>query len=310
MKKIAIIAIVALAFICFFFLKWEKKHEAENTNLEASEMGVGALGRIEPRSKVLNLYDDSGPDGARVEILHVKEGDEVKSGDILVTFSSNGRKKAALELAKIKLEDLKEKIKLQQISYEISEREYNRYSALLQSKSVSVDAKDKAYAAFNDAASKLSSLKSEFSAAEIELTIAEDELKRTYISAPIDGTILKIHSYPGEKISSEGIMEIADLKHFDVVAEVYERDISKVKKGQKAEIFIDGIEDRFEGVVDQLSFQVYKNDINKTDPLANRDNRVVEVRISILENQNLEIVRHMIYRQVQVRILLDNILSN
>jgi HlyD family secretion protein len=303
MKKITIISLISLTLVSLYFFVSEKKPQNEHDNHEVVDMGVGALGRIEPRSKVLNLYDDAGPEGARVEVLHVKEGDEVKSGDILVTFSSNGRKKAALELAKIKLDDLKDKIRLQQISYEIAEKEYNRYLELLKSKSVSVDAKDKAYGAFNDAASKLGSLKSEFAAAEIEVTISEDELKRTYISAPIDGTILKIHSYLGEKISSEGIMEIADLKHFDVVAEVYERDISKVKTGQKAEIFIDGIEDKFEGIVDQLSFQVYKNDINKTDPLANRDNRIVEVRISIIENQNLELIKHMIYRQVQLRIL-------
>ena len=98
-------------------------------------------------------------------------------------------------------------------------------------------------------------------------------------------------------------MEIADLKHFNVVAEVYERDISRVKPGQKAEIFIDGIDSNFEGEVSQISFQVYKNDVNKTDPLANRDNRVVEVEVSIMENQNLELIKHMIYRQVQLRIL-------
>jgi HlyD family secretion protein len=304
MKKISIIsvAIISLAVFYYFYPQKIQNHHANKVKSE-NNIAVGALGRIEPRSKVLNLFDDSGPDGARVETLNVKEGDEVKSGDILVIFSSNKRKQASLDLAQVKVENLKEKIRLQQIAYALAEKEYYRYNALLQSKSVSVDAKDKAYAAFNDAQSKLTSFKSDLSSAEIEVIIAEDEVKRTYISSPIDGTILKIHSHIGEKISSDGIMEIADLKHFNVVAEVYERDISRVKMGQKAEIFVDGIENNFEGEVSQISFQVYKNDVNKTDPLANRDNRVVEVEISIMENQNLELIKHMIYRQVQLRIL-------
>jgi HlyD family secretion protein len=306
MKKVSIISVVIISLVVLYYLYPQKiqNHHANKVESE-NNIAVGALGRIEPRSKVLNLFDDSGPDGARVEVLNVKEGDEVKSGDILVIFSSNKRKQASLDLAKIKVENLKEKIRLQQISYALAEKEYYRYNALLQSKSVSVDAKDKAYAAFNDAQSKLTSFKSELSSAEIEVIIAEDEVKRTYIAAPIDGTILKIHSHIGEKISSDGIMEIADLKHFNVVAEVYERDISRVKMGQKAEIFVDGIENNFEGEVSQISFQVYKNDVNKTDPLANRDNRVVEVEVSIVENQNLELIKHMIYRQVQLRILAN-----
>ena len=304
MKRISLISIIVIALIGLYWLFFTKSQNQDHVSSENFEnLGVGALGRIDPRSKVLNLSDDSGPDGARVEILYVQEGDEVKAGDVLVTFSSNKRKQASLDLAKVRLGDLKEKLRLQQIAYELSEKEYNRYKALLQSKSVSVDARDKAYLLFNDAILKLTSLKSELSAAQIELIIAENEVKRTYILAPIDGTILKIHSHIGEKISADGIIEIADLRHFDVVAEVYERDISKVKKGQKAEIFIDGIKDKFYGEVAQVSFQVYKNDINKTDPLANRDNRVVEVRIAIDEDQNLELVKHMIYRQVQLRIL-------
>ena len=83
----------------------------------------------------------------------------------------------------------------------------------------------------------------------------------------------------------------------------YERDISKVKKGQKAEIFIDGIKKPFKGIIKDVGFQVYKNDVNQTDPLSNRDNRVVEVRIDIVENDSLDLIKHMIYRQVQVRIL-------
>jgi HlyD family secretion protein len=48
---------------------------------------------------------------------------------------------------------------------------------------------------------------------------------------------------------------------------------------------------------------VRKNDINDTDPLADRDNRTVEVRISIA-GEKAELLKHLIYIQVNVRINL------
>ena len=305
----------AILFACFYILFCCTvkvscnifSNTNNNTNPQVlSSMGVGALGRIEPSSKVLSLFDDSGPDGARVEILHVQEGQLVKQGDLLVTFSSNNRKKISLDLACAKEQDLEEQIRLQQVAYDIAERSYNRYKSLLQTKSISAEDTDKSYANLNSAEIKLNALKSDYDTAKLATRSAEDDLKRTFLTAPIDGTILKIKSYQGEKPSSKGIIDIADLSKFDIMAEVYERDISKVAKDQKAEIFIDGIEKKFEAVVSQIYYQVYKNQVNDTDPLAPRDNRIVEVRISLNANQeDLDIIKHMIFRQVKVRILTE-----
>ena len=304
-NKVIILVLVIITSGLFYFFNMQNNYEFEPIeNADSSKgLSVGALGRIEPSSKVLNLYDDSGPEVSIVSALHVSEGDEVKAGDVLVTFTSNKRRDAELDLAKVNVTNLIEKVKLQEVSYKIAEKEYQRYSILLKERSISVDAKDKAYIALNKATSLLTSLKSELESAKIKVIMAENELSRTYIKSPIDATILKINSYVGEKVSPMGIIEIADLNNFDVVAEIYERDISKVKKEQKAEVFIDGIKKPLEGVIKDIGFQVYKNDVNQTDPLSNRDNRVVEVRIDIAKNDSVDLIKHMIYRQVQVRIL-------
>jgi HlyD family secretion protein len=50
-----------------------------------------------------------------------------------------------------------------------------------------------------------------------------------------------------------------------------------------------------------LGYLVRKNDLNDTDPLADRDNRIIEVRLT-LDPLAVADLRHQIFRQVYVRI--------
>lgn len=95
---------------------------------------------------------------------------------------------------------------------------------------------------------------------------------------------------------------MADLSQLDVVAEVYEADFPKVHVGQTAEIRLVGFPASYAAKVREFGFQVRKNDLNDTDPLADKDNRIIEVRLT-LEKQAVTDLQHQIYRQVQVRIL-------
>ena len=134
------------------------------------------------------------------------------------------------------------------------------------------------------------------------MVLAERELEQSTLVSPIDGTILKIKAWPGERVTDNGVVEIANLTQIDVVAEIYERDMPRVKIGQKAEIKVPGMQETFGGTVRELGYVVRKNDMNDTDPLADRDNRVVEVRIT-LDPGKEEILKHLIYMQVDVRLL-------
>tara|TARA_R110002073_G_scaffold136621_3_gene285203 strand:+ start:4417 stop:4680 length:264 start_codon:yes stop_codon:yes gene_type:complete len=65
-----------------------------------------------------------------------------------------------------------------------------------------------------------------------------------------------------------------------VVAEIYESDLSKEKVGQKAYINASGFKRIYNAQVRQLGFQVKKNDLNDTDPLADKDNRIISTPYS------------------------------
>ena len=313
MKKLLVfLGVAALAFAGAWFFMWSKPPNLIATSPAptaawapsgGSEVaGVGALARIEPRSRVIRVSHDAGPDGARVEVLHVAEGQEVKQGDRIVTFSDHERKQVMMGTARAQIGVIEGRLAAQRSEQSAANRDFERFRKLALASAVSEARKEEAENRAQQASANILALKAELEAQKLRVSLAEEEVKQTVVDAPIDGTILKIHARPGERVGDMGVVEIANLSQLDAVAEVYERDIARVKEGQRAEITMRGFDRVLEGTVRDVGFQVYKNDLNDTDPLANRDSRIVEVRITIPE-QETPLLRNMIYRQVDVRIL-------
>lgn len=125
-------------------------------------------------------------------------------------------------------------------------------------------------------------------AAQAEVTSALASLKRAqanldqaFIRSPRPGQILKIHTYPGEIVSSDGIAEIGQTGAMYAIAEVYESDVSQVRPGQPVTVTSDSIPDTLKGTVEYVGLQVKKQDVINTDPSANIDSRIVEVKVRL-----------------------------
>jgi HlyD family secretion protein len=116
---------------------------------------------------------------------------------------------------------------------------------------------------------------------EQDLAAAEARLLRTTIRAPIDGQVLKILTWPGEATGGKPILKLADTRLMDVVAEVYETDIGRVRLGQKASVTSPSLPRPLTGVVNRVGALIYKEDVLHVDPTADADARVVEVRIRL-----------------------------
>jgi HlyD family secretion protein len=112
---------------------------------------------------------------------------------------------------------------------------------------------------------------------------AKADLELAYVRSPRDGRVLKIHTRAGEVVSNqgEGILKLGQTDQMYVVAEVYETDIGKVRQGQRATITSDAFAEKLQGTVDQIGWEVGKQDILNTDPAAATDARVVEVKIRL-----------------------------
>ncbi len=140
--------------------------------------------------------------------------------------------------------------------------------------------------------------------AQAAVVIAQAELDRAYIKAPQAGRVLKISTRPGEVISSdEGIFRVGKTSQMYAVAEIYESDIAKVKLGQKATITSRAIAEELHGTVENIGLEVQRQEIVNTDPTANLDAKVVEVKIR-LDEQSSEKVAGFTNLSVTVQIKL------
>ncbi|WP_414529947.1 HlyD family efflux transporter periplasmic adaptor subunit [Nodularia chucula] len=112
---------------------------------------------------------------------------------------------------------------------------------------------------------------------------AEAELKLTYIQAPISGEILTVHTKSGEAINTNGIAEIGETNEMTVVAEVPEDRIGQVSLGQIATVSSENgaFMEELTGTVVEIGRKIGKRDVLSTDPVADIDARVVEVRIAL-----------------------------
>ncbi len=140
--------------------------------------------------------------------------------------------------------------------------------------------------------------------AQAAVATAQAERDRAYIKSPQAGTIIKILTRPGEVVSSnEGIVRIGQVNQMYAVAEVYESDIGKVKIGQQVTITSSAIAGELTGTVERIGLEVKRQEVVNTDPTANIDAKVVEVKVK-LDQQSSQKVTGLTNLLVNVKINL------
>ncbi|WP_019505461.1 ABC exporter membrane fusion protein [Pleurocapsa sp. PCC 7319] len=149
--------------------------------------------------------------------------------------------------------------------------------------------------------------------AEVDYAIAqvqriESELEDYYVRVPIDGQILKINTLVGEQVdTSQGIVELGRTNQMYAIAEVYETDVGKVRVGQRATVISEhgGFEGKLQGIIDHIGLQIKKQDVLESDPAADKDARVVEVKVR-LDPEDSDKVAGLTNLQIRVKIDLDS----
>ena len=130
----------------------------------------------------------------------------------------------------------------------------------------------------------------EVTEAQAQVAIAQADLNRSYIKAPQAGTVLKVLTKSGEIVSSnEGVARIGQIEQMYAVAEVYESDIPKVKIGQNASVTSSAISEALTGTVEQIGLEIQRQAVVNTDPSANIDAKVIEVRIKLDEASSAKV---------------------
>ena len=259
---------------------------------------VSALGRIEPVNGVMRISPPLTPrsmSGVLVSRLLVDIGDDVEAGQLLAVMETEPVMQAMLAEAEAEHRLALQRAELQRsqsraacVDARVAERESARRAELLEK---GVAGEEEAEIAAGQAESLAASCAAAqaaitVAAAEVDLAAARmayqtADLQRSYVYAPMAGRILEIKAWPGEMASHEGLLIMGQVAAMFAIAEVYETDIYRVNKGQKATISSAALPGVLEGTVERVRPLVGKQDELGTDPAARKDARVVEVEIRL-----------------------------
>jgi HlyD family secretion protein len=244
---------------------------------------VSATGKVQPQTEVKISPEVAG----EIIELPVEDGLAVKKGDLLVKIKPDSYK-ALLEQQEAAISSAKATNLQQKATMVKAELDLKRSEDLFNKKLVSVQDYNGAQAGFDVAKNTYESSLHMIEQAEASSSQARDQLSKTTVYSPIDGTVTILNSKLGERIVATGqfagteVMRVADLSHMQAVVDVNENDVVNVKIGDKANVKIDAYGDRkFKGTVAQIANTGKTTGAGTQEEVTN-----FEVKIN-LDNENL-----------------------
>lgn len=216
---------------------------------------VSATGKIQPEVEVKISSEVSG----EIIQLPIKEGQQVKKGDLLVKINPDiyvsgvNRTAASLSTTKAGLSQAEAQVKE-------AKANYDRNKPLFEKGVISKSEWDRIVSAYEVAVANKQSAYFNVQSASATLTEARDNLGRTTIYAPADGTISLLSVELGERVlgtqqmAGTEILRVANLNNMEVEVDVNENDIVKVTVGDSAKIEVDAyLKKEFKGIVTSIS---------------------------------------------------------
>ncbi len=276
-RNIILVALGLVVIIVLIILAMNKGEDRNGIKVTAEKVEkrtiievVSANGKIQPEKDIKISPYISG----EVIELYVKEGDQVKTGDLLAKIdpeiyrASYDRSMAMLNSQKAAEANARAQVAQVEAQFRNAELSYNRNKTLWDQKVISdadFDAAKSAYdvaKAGKDAA--MESLKgAQFGveSSQASLKEAQENLFKTTITAPNDGTVSKLSVEKGERVTGASqfsagteIMRIANLESMEVNVEVNENDIVRVSLNDTCLIEVDAyLDKKFKGIVTEIS---------------------------------------------------------
>jgi HlyD family secretion protein len=259
-KKQIIYGLIALVVLWIVgSIIWSKREKPIPVTTETAirktiVQTVSATGKIQPEVEVKISPEVAG----EITELPVEDGMRVKKGDLLLKIKPDSYK-ALLEQQEAAISAAKATNLQQKATMMKTEHDFKRAEDLFNKKLISEQEYNAAQAAQDVAKNTYESSLHEIERAEAGSSQARDQLSKTTIYSPIDGTVTILNSKLGERLVATGqfagteVMRVADLGHMEARVDVNENDVVNVKLGDKAEIKIDAYGDRrFKGTVYQI----------------------------------------------------------
>jgi len=241
---------------------------------------VSATGKINPINKVELRPEVTG----EIVELPVEEGDNVKKGQLLIRLKPETYV-ARRNSARASLNGAKANLKVRQAALDQVKSELERVEGLYTKQLSSDKEREAARANYLTAEGSYEAQKAQISQAEASLNDAEEQLAKTTIYSPIDGTITQLPVELNERVLgssfSQGtlLMTVADLSRIEARVDVDENDIVLISLGDTARVEIDAFSDQeFNAVVSHIGNSAITTGLGSQNEVVN-----FEVRIKLID---------------------------
>ncbi len=215
---------------------------------------VTGAGKVQPATTV---KISSSLSGDLLE-LNVKEGDLVKKGQVLGRVDRR-RFEATFKQANAALNATRADVATAQVEVDRVTAEVRRVQGLVDKGMASAAEADKLNAELSGAKARVAGLSDRVVQAQAVVEEAQNNLSKTTLVAPIDGTVIECSREVGERVrgsdfNEDVVMTLAALASMEVKIEVGEHEVVHLKLGQKAQVKIDALEGQgFEGLVTEIA---------------------------------------------------------
>lgn len=305
---IGIAALLVVLVVVMIVAKKRNQHNVDVTTEKAATRSivetVVANGKIQPALDVMISPYISG----EVVELFVKEGEYVFKGDRLaridptIYISNFEQVEASLNTAKANMANSRARVAQAEAQYTKAKLDYDRNEKLWGQQVISDADWDGFKASFKVSQAELEAAKESLKATEYQVQNAEaglkearENLNRTTIYAPNDGTVSKLSIEVGERVTGASqfsagteIMRIANLNAMEVQVEVSENDIPRVKLNDTCLIEVDAYLNRkFKGYVTEIATSANTTGVT-ADQVTNFEVKVMMLKDSYadLEDPN------------------------
>ncbi len=300
----SVIVVIVLVILVIEKSKGSKsiKVATETAELRTIIETVSANGKIQPAKDIKISPYISG----EVVELFVKEGDFVEKGKKLakidpeIYISNYERIEASYKTAQANEASAKARITQSKAQFTKASLDFDRSKTLFEKEVISQADFDAATSAFQVAEADVEAAKENYRSAQFQVSSAraslkeaKENLKRTSIYAPNDGTVSKLTIEVGERVTGASqfsagteIMRIANLDVLEVNVEVNENDIVRVSLFDTAVIEVDAyLDKKFKGIVTEIATSANTLGVS-TDQVTNFD-----VKIMMLKNSYEDLVK-------------------
>ena len=247
-KPLIVIGVLAVLALVIWVSLRDSGPRGTEVEVQAAELRtvssrVKATGEITPEKRV----DISAKVVGEIINLPVVEGQEVGSSQLLLEIERD-LYEAARNQARAAVRQAEVSVRRQEVQLADARRNMRRTKELIADGLVSQEALDAAQLGLDTAMVEVEAQQHAVEQYRSALQRAEDDLARTTIRSPMDGTVIQLNAEQGETVvpgstnlPGSVIMTVADMSVLLAEVEVSEVDVVNVALGQEAEVKVDAL---------------------------------------------------------------------